>query len=219
MRPNVFDVDLIDVDDNGIAENQTTAGADDLILNGALADLGTALEFEVVTAGYSAGTGGVQIAIDSAGDVSAVNFTVTGLDENGKSQTETITGVTTTAVESTKYWSKITSIAADAAVASNVFVGPVDESATKMYPIDWRSTEACNIHVDVTGTIDFTVQQTFANVLAGETPVWTDITALAAKTADTTSTAAIGATAIRLKVNSYSSGAELQMYTSQVSSC
>jgi hypothetical protein len=63
------------------------------------------------------------------------------------------------------------------------------------------------------------VQQTFANVLAGEAAVWTDITALASKTADTTSTAAVGATAIRLLINSYSSGAELQMYTSQSTRC
>jgi hypothetical protein len=52
-------------------------------------------------------------------------------------------------------------------------------------------------------------------VLAGETPAWSSITAIASKTADTVSTAAIGATAIRIIVNSYSSGAELQMYTSQ----
>ena len=67
--------------------------------------------------------------------------------------------------------------------------------------------------MDVTGTIDFTVQETFDDIqsLGLQGAQWLAISALSAKTADTTSKSTVGATAIRLIVNSYSSGAELQM--------
>jgi hypothetical protein len=81
--------------------------------------------------------------------------------------------------------------------------------------LDWVRASGATISVDVTGTLDFTVQETFVNVLAGEDPIWTSISALAAKTADTVSSSTVGATAIRIILNSYSSGAELQMYTVQ----
>ena len=222
MRIKEFDLDLPDVDTDGIAELQQLVGAGNLILNGALADLGTALRFDVDDAGYSAGVGGVQIAIDSSGDVNTVVFTVTGLDADGKTQTEDITGVTTTAVESAKYFSRITTIAADAAVGSDVFVGPVDEATSRTIPLNWRAATAATINVDVTGTINFTVQETFDNVQvvgqsAQQNAQWINISALASKTADTTSTATLGATAVRILINSYSSGGELQMNVNQPS--
>lgn len=221
MRPKLYDMDLIDVDVNGIAENQTLAGAGNLTLDGALADLGTAGAFNVTDGGYSVDVGGVQIAIDSAGDVSAVVFTVTGTDQDNKTQTEAITGVTTTAIESTKYWRDITQIAASAAVASNVFVGPVDEAVSRTIPLDYQSTKQATVAVDVTGTVSFTVQETLddiqTSVNAVQSAQWFNITALTTKTADTVGAASVGATAIRLLINSYSSGAELQMHVSQPS--
>lgn len=218
MRPHAYDIDLIDVDPDGIAENQTLAGAGNLTLNGALCDLGTSGQFDILDAGYSSGVGGVQIAIDSAGDVSSVVFTVTGKDENGRAVTETITGVTTAAVESTTYWSQITQIAADAAVGSDVFVGPVDEASTPTFPLDAMATGGADIAVAVTGTISYTVQECFNDFqtsdLAIQSVDWFPITALESKSAD-----AVGSThhstGCRLLVSSYSSGAELAMYIVQ----
>ena len=82
-----LDMDPINVVTNGIAENQTTAGAADLVLNGSLADLGGGV-FDIYDALYSSGVGGVRIAIDSAGDISSVIFTVTGTDQDGIARTE-----------------------------------------------------------------------------------------------------------------------------------
>ena len=92
-------------------------------------------------------------------------------------------------------------------------IGWVDEVSTPAIPLNWRSESAATINVDVTGTIDFTVQETFDDIqsLGIQNAQWLSITALATKTADTTSKSTVGATAIRLIVNSYSSGAELQM--------
>lgn len=209
MRPKQIDIDPADVDPNGICENQTTGAAADLVLDGALCDLGTALQFDIGDS-YSAGIGGVRIAIDSAGDISGITFTVTGKDENWVAATEDITGVTTTAIESTTYWSQITSIAADGEVDSNVFVGPVDEVVTRAIPINWRDHEPATIVVSgLSGTCQFDIQETFTAMSEGaQSFVWR--TAQENKSADLAASLTLHATATRLKFDSYSNGAELQ---------
>jgi hypothetical protein len=200
MRPNIIDIDVADASLTGFAEDVTGAA---FTLTATAATDGLAHQ--------------VSIRNDSVTDHAGKTVTLIGTDQNGKALTEDVTGPGTSAtVESTGYFLTLTSATPSETIGEDTFdIGWVDEVSTITYPLDWRSPYAANISVDVTGTINFTVQQTFANVLAGETPVWVDISALASKTADTTSTASIGATAIRLLVNSYSSGAELQMYTSQ----
>ena len=199
MRPNIIDLDVADASLTGFATGLTGAGP--------------FTTFTVTTA-----TDGLahQLSITSAANISALTLTVVGTDVNGAALSEAITGPNATTVESVNYFKTITSITASATLGANTMdIGWVDEVTSITYPIDWRSPYACNLAVDVTGTINFTAQQTFVNVLAGETAIWSDITALASKTADTVSTAAVGATAIRIIINSYSSGAELQLYTSQ----
>jgi hypothetical protein len=204
MRPNIVDLDVADASLTGFAEDVDGAA---FTLTATAATDGLAHQ--------------VSIRNDSVTDHSGKTVTLVGTDPNGAALTEVVTAPGTSAtVESTGYFLTLTSATPSATIGADTFdIGWVDEVATATYPIDWRSPYACNISVDVTGTIDFTVQQTFANVLAGEAPVWVNITALASKTADTTSAAAVGATAIRLLINSYSSGAELQMYTSQSTRC
>lgn len=211
MRPYRLDIDPANVDPDGIAENQTLAGAGNLTLDGALCDLGTALQFDIGDS-YSSGIGGVQIAIDSAGDINTVNFTVTGKNEDGIATTEVITGVTTTAVESTTYWSQITQIAADAAVGSNVFVGPVDEIITRTLPLNWRATEAATVAVtQLAGTCQYDVDETFDDVQAtvpAITTTWE--TSLSNQTANASGLLTLHATGVRLKFDSYTDTAELQ---------
>jgi hypothetical protein len=210
MQPYRLDIDPIDVDPDGIAENQTTAGAQDLALDGVLSDLGTAGVFDIHDAGYSDGIGGVKIAIDSAGDISTVNFTVTGKDQDGNDITEVITGVTTTAVQSTNYWSEITNIAADAAVGSNVFVGPVDEIISRTLPLNWRATEAATVAVGgLSGTCQFDIDETFSDMKNNTGFSWE--TNLSNQSANVSGLLTLHATACRLVFDSYSSGAELQL--------
>lgn len=208
MRHKEFDIDPVDADPDGICAAQTPAGAEALTLDGALVSGG------VATLDYAR-----QLAVVSDGNESGITFTVTGTDADGYAQTEDITGPNITTVESTKYFKTVTSVTVDGAGAGNITVGTVDEICTNTIPIKWRSDNAATINVDVTGTINFTVQQTFDDVQRpGQTPQsahvnsqWLDISALASKTADTTSTSTVGASAIRLVINSYSSGAEIQM--------
>lgn len=207
----LYDIDPINVDPDGIAENQTTPGAANLVLNGALSDFGSGV-FDVYLSGYSSGVGGVRIAIDSAGDISSVVFTVYGTDQDGIARTETITGVTTVAVNSVTYWQTITRIAAGAAVGSNVFVGPVDQLATATLPLNWRNDFPATFVVGgVTGTLQYDIDETNSELGAATDPttlVWA--VTQSNKTADLTGSLLNYSTAARLRFDSYSSGAELQ---------
>jgi hypothetical protein len=86
----------------------------------------------------------------------------------------------------------------------------VDEVATPAFQLNHYSMTAAVISVDVTGTISFTVQETYDDVQNGVI-VWSNVSALATKSADTTAQCGLHATAVRLITNSYSSTAELQM--------
>jgi hypothetical protein len=211
-----LDMDPIDVVTNGIAENQTTPGAADLVLNGSLADLGGGV-FDIYDALYSSGIGGVRIAIDSAGDISSVVFTVYGTNQDGIDTTETITGVTTTAVNSTTFWQTITRIAAGAAVGSNVFVGPINQIVSKTLPLNWRNDYPATFVVGgLTGTCQYDIEESSSSLGAATDPstlVW-GVTQ-SNKTADLTGSCLNYSTAARLRWDSYSSGAELQFSVRQ----
>lgn len=208
-----YDIDPADLDPNGIAENQTTAGAEDLTLDGTLCDAGTALQFDIGD-GYSAGIGGIRLLFDSAGDISAITFTITGKDQDGNNITETVTGVSTTAVSTTKYYSQVTVIATSGAVGSNVFIGTVTgELMSRTIPLNSYSEIAAAVVVSgLTGTCQFRFQETFEDILVNGTAgaVWFNV--LSNQSGDVSINAAVGATAVRLKLDSYSNGAELQFH-------
>jgi len=204
MRPYMIDIDIADANLTGFASNVTGAA------------------FTLTTTATSDGLAHqVSILNDSATDHTGKTVTLVGTDADGKALTEVVTGPNNAAtVESAGYFKTLTSATPSATIGADTFdIGWVDEVASITFPTDYISPYACAIHVDVTGTINFTVQETFADVLGGIAAVWTSITALASKTADTASVASIGATAVRVIVNSHSSAAELQMYTSQPGRC
>jgi len=206
-----LDMDPLDVDTNGIAENQTTAGAADLDLNGAQVVGGVWNIYAIPTTAYSEGVGGVRIAIDSAGDVSSVIFTVYGTDQDGLERTEEITGVTTSAVNSVTFWQTITRIAASAAVGSNVFVGPIDQIVSETLPLNWRNNYSATFVVDVTGTLQYDIEESNSEMAAYTDPadlVWGVIQSN--QTADLTGSCLNYTTAARVRWDSYSSGAEMQ---------
>lgn len=205
MRPNTIDIDVDDVSLTRFLSNAT--GATWTLTN---TTPGDSLAHQV------------SIRNDTANDHSGKTAILTGTDADGKAQTETLdlpAGSAT--VESTYYYLTLATVVPSATIGADTMdIGFVDEVASKTYPIDRLSDVACNIMVDVTGTIDFTVQEMWDNVhdkAAPQLGPWINISALASKTADTASTATKGATAIRVIVNSYSSGGELQMYTNQPS--
>lgn len=204
-----YDFDLPNVDLNGIAEDQTTAGAGNLVLNGALCDVGTAGQFDIGDT-YPNGVGGVQIGIESSGNLAGVTFTVTGLDYNGDAQTEDITGPNNSTVESTTYWKRITQIAVDGAVGTNVEVGTVDEVMSVIIPVNYKAEEPATLIVTgLTGTIQFDVEETFQRTGITVPTVWDEL--LANQSADVNDTLTRHATACRVRVDSYTNTAEFQL--------
>jgi len=218
MVYKALDMDPPAVDADGIAKAQTTAGAANLLLNGDQVVGGVWNIYTIVTGGaYSSGVGGARIAIDSAGDVSSVIFTVTGTDQDGIARTEAITGVTTTEVNSVIFWQTISQIAASAQVASNVNVGPIGQIVSPTIALNWRNDFAATFNASgVTGTLQYDIEETASDLGAATDPStlsWA--VSQSNKTADLTGSLLNYSTAARVRWDSYSSGAEMQFYIRQ----
>jgi hypothetical protein len=217
-RIHKYDIDPVDVDPNGIAEAQTPAagGIQNLTLDGALISGGT----------YTAGDGDAarQVVIGAAAtDETGKTFTVTGTDADGKAQSEIIVGPSSGVTEGTKYFKTVTSIAASADTTGDVTAGTVDELASPTYPLDRWSDAGALVQVEVTGTIDFTVEVTNQDINRTDIPtdqsaiawVATTATALVTTAADAIGNIDAGANAMRVIINSHSSGGEIQVYVTQ----
>ena len=199
-RLKEFDIDPDNVDVNKYATSQTPTAGNALTLTSTLSN-----------------TFARRVGVTQAGDENARTFTVVGTDHQGYALTEGIGGLTSGVAESTEYFKTITSITPDAATAGAIQVGTVDELISTIVPIDWRSDQQATVNVDVTGTIDFTLEETFDDVQRpGEIPrsayansQWVSVATSGA--ADNQLNPTLGATAVRLKVNSYSDTAEIQM--------
>jgi len=118
MRGKKITLTMAAVDPNGICEDQTTAGAADLLLNGVLAassgiaTLGTAL----------------VVKITCAGDDSGRVFTVTGKDANGTDTCESLAGGSAGAVNTIKTFLEVTGVSIDGAAAGAVEVGTAENA-------------------------------------------------------------------------------------------
>jgi len=214
-----YDIDPADLDDNGIAESQAVVvlTTPNLVLNGALADAGTALQFDIGDT-YSDGIGGVRLLFDSAGDINTNVFTITGKDQDGNSITETVTGVTTTPVSTVKYYSQVTAITASIDTTSNVWVGTVTgELVSPTVPVNRYSDDGAAVAVSgLSGTCQYDLEQTFDDLRLGSVSVnWFVVSAAGTDAStDIATQAAAGATGVRLKMDSYTNAAELQFHVS-----
>ena len=216
-----YDIDPPALDPNGIAESQSVT-ADNLALNGALCDSGTALQFDIGDS-YGADIAGVKLLFDAGSDISTAVFTITGKDEYGNAVTEAVTGVTTTAVSTVGYFSQVTVIAVTVAAATGCFVGTVGGAmVSKTYVLNRYSQSPAAVAVTgLTGTIDWSIQESFDNIAidGGSSAAWLAPVNSTGAGLTTTATDLAGtldqnATGARLIVNSYSDGAELQFHVS-----
>ena len=210
MRRIEINMDLADVDDDGVFQNQTLGGAGSFTLNGAGVTSG-----QWVTPDLFA----KQIGFASTGNISGVTFTVSGYQDKNKTIaiSEQLAGPNNNTVETTNYFYSIQSISASGAVGTNTKAGPVDEAISQIIPIKRsysdRSERQVGLTFIVTGTIDYTVQQTNDDVqsLTDRTFNWldSDDTNVVSATASKNSNYIAVPQAMRVKINSYSSGAEL----------
>lgn len=152
-----------------------------------------------------------NITITSSANISGVNLTIVYLDAQLNQQTVTVAGPNTTTKDAGIYASKIISVTTSAS-ASNISIGHTNVGYAPWKVIPSRgvsSTTGASIGID--GTANITLQTTFANIadnaiFAGTFDVFSHsyLAALTASAFDTVDTREIG---VRLKFNSWSSGA------------
>ena len=160
-----------------------------------------------------------QLNFTSAQNISDHTFTVVGTDENGAAQTEVVTGPNATTVESTKYFLTYESITPDATLdADTVDIGWVDEFVTPTYACN-RYADAMMIETDISGTINYSVQQTLIPMTEGSANLaWVDVGAGIADSVDVTAITVDAQfsmnpppSGIRVVAHSYSTGATLAL--------
>jgi len=131
---------------------------------------------------------------------------------------ESVTGANANTAETDGYFLTVSSITISANSAGNVTIGTVDEWSSQTIPLNSRATDGASVLADITGTINYDVQECFDDFQgAGDSQdaQWSVITAFDGKTADVKGAATRGATGLRVIANSYTNGAEVQLYVSQ----
>ena len=212
MRPFEIDVDLETADLDGLA-SAIDSNATALVFDGDLISGGTFTSAD--------GLGRIIVIVDADTDTqSDVTFTIVGTNANDNAISDVVTGPGSgLTVASAKYFKTVTSVTVSAAQGGTEKVdigtrGTTLSAVTKAYPLNSRDSVAPMVSVNVTGTLNFTVQQTYSNLLENNEGsgviVWEDVTALTSKTADTTAQLGIGCRGMRIVINTYSTGAELQ---------
>lgn len=207
MKPKTFSVVALDNDANGICVDQTTAGAGDLTLDGAL-----------VSGGVATIAMAQIISIEGTGDNSGVVFTITGTNAEGKTVSENVTGANNGTADSTGYFKTVTGISVDGAITGNVEIGPLSANGavTPCHVVNRvQSPFNMSLFVDQTGTLTWTVQHTesdpflttYTNAYSTDA-TWRSTTGLTSKTADAEGNIAFPVQAVRLNVASGSGTAD-----------
>lgn len=194
MRPIVQTRQLAAGSNTSVAQDQQLAAAGDLAIDGTLAVDG------VAQLGSQR-----QVRLESGGNISATNFTITGTDESGAIISETLAGPNATTIATELNFSTVTQIAADSAFASDIEVGTNNIGASQTVPLDQYLTPFnASLSVVITGTVDVTVEFTFDDVF-GDFPgphSWVPHPDLTNITADADATFIAPVSACRLLTNS-----------------
>lgn len=110
----------------------------------------------------------IIITNNSSTNHSTKTVIITGIDQDGNEQTETINlpGSNGTS-DSTKYYRKLTSVVPSDSIGSDTMkIGVKNEICTPTFPQDYANYLASNIaiNIKVFGTINYTVQQTLDEI-------------------------------------------------------
>lgn len=145
--------------------------------------------------------------------LAGITFTIVGADADGNPKTETglVGPASNSTVTSTGYFKTVATIQPSATMGALVVsVGIAAPSLSPTLPLEWRSTVGAMHQVEVSGTINYTVQETLDKLYgaAADTLSWGALSSgLSAKTATTTAQGLLGATGARMLVNTVTNGA------------
>lgn len=150
---------------NAICLAQTISAAGNLVINGSLLDSPPTVNgvFQAIMPGIRRT---VTITSTSGANLSAILFTIYGLDRNHISVSQAVTGPTATTVVSTTEFHYVTRVATNSAVNTNVEIGTGSTGHTDWWVAD-RNTIPGNIAVaaTVSGTISYTLDGTYTNLM------------------------------------------------------
>lgn len=175
----------------------------------------TAITASAAAAGnVSAGVNGTttldvprRVLITSGGNDSSKTFTITGTDWNNQPISETVTGPNTTTTYSTYDFKTVTAVTISAASASTVKIGTNGIASSRSIFLDRYALAPTSLQADVTGTVNYTIQQTLDDIGNGVTypsATWVDHpdTNVVAATADKQANYAYIPVATRITLNS-----------------
>jgi hypothetical protein len=203
MRPIQQIRQLDAADPNGIFLDQAPAAGVALTLNGAF-----------VTAGVAQLDQQRQVELESAANLSAINFTIVGTDEQDRPITETIVGPNVGVSATSLDFFTVESITPDGASGSNVEGGTNGVGGSIPIPVDKNVTPtSIGLGIVITGTVDVTVQHTFDDIWAGASTIftWFDHPTLINVVANGDGNLAFPPTAVRLLTNSGIGTAEFDL--------
>lgn len=221
MRPIRLDFDMATVDPDGLADGNSSAGAT-LTLDGTLTSGGTFTSADGLAHRLS-------ITDLGADDQTGATYTITGTDSDDHPLVGTRAGPGASAtVETTDYFKTVTSVAiASPAAGSTVDMGTVDEIASQTIAVNSYKDTAPLVSFDITGTINVDVELSNDNpfdltrtigidaafqITNQNDMLWINDDSLAGLTADAHgSVSDWPVKALRIIVNSYSAGAEVQV--------
>lgn len=195
-----------------IAAAQTLAGSGNLVINGSGVDNSSSYWPRVWMRGLGFSR---PVTLTSTGNLSGINFTVTGTDIRGAILVEVIAGPNNNTVSTTGLFYSITQISANAAVATAVSAGIGTTGTSQWFRVDYLLNPT-NIGLGITvvsGTINWTVQQTTYDVEPAEPPAAAIInnsdTNLVTQTVSRQGNYVVDFNASHLVVNSSSGGGNL----------
>lgn len=203
MRPVQQIRQLDAADPNGIFLDQGSTTDVPLTLNGAF-----------VSGGVATLDQQRQVELESAANLSAVNYTIVGTDEQNRPITETIVGpnagVSATALD----FLTVESITPDGTDAALMEGGTNGVGGSIPIPVDKDVTPtSIGLGIIITGTVDVTVQHTFDDPFAGASTIltWFDHPTLVNVVANGDGNLAFPPQAVRLFTNSGVGTAELDL--------
>lgn len=148
MKPIVVTVGPLEAaDDNGICLSQTPTSV--FTINGVYASGGVATLDEAR-----------RVLFTFAGADAGKTITLTGTDYNGVSQSETIAAVSASTAQSVLDYKTVTAISISAGAAGAIIVGTSSVASTPWVPLDHYGRPEVSLQANVTGTVNYTVQQT-----------------------------------------------------------
>lgn len=160
-----------------------------------------------------------QLSLTSAANLSAITITVTGTDADDQAVSEALAGPNANTVETTGFFKTVTTISASSTLGANTLdIGWVDEAVSATIPLETFLHEGSPaVQVTLTGTANFDIEDTLSDIRATYSPpagqasfTWLNDANFTNKSATLSANLAlIAARAIRLALNSYTTGAVL----------